>query len=161
MIYEKAYAKMNLALKVIGKRQDGYHDLEMVMASVDLFDELSFQESDETNVIMNNDGCKLEDNLIYKAILLIKKKFSINKDVLVTVNKNIPVGGGLGGGSSDAAATIRGLNNLWDLHLKYQDMYDIAVRLGSDVPFCLTGEVAFVKGRGEIIIPLKQILMPG
>lgn len=155
MIVEKAYAKVNLGLKVVGKRHDGYHNLEMVNASIDLADELAFQNHDITNIVSNKEVCKLEDNLIYKTIKLMQKEFHINQEVLVNVIKNIPMGAGLAGGSSDAAATIRALNKLWDLKLSARQMYDIALQIGSDVPFCLTGKLAYVSGRGEIIEPLN------
>lgn len=158
MVKEKAYAKVNLGLKVLDKRSDGYHNLEMVMASVDLFDELTFENSEYIDIITNNEMGKIEDNLIYKATKLIQETYGIRSNPKITVDKRIPIGGGLAGGSSDAAATIRGLNQLWKLGLTYEDMYSLALKLGSDVPFCLTGKIAYVGGRGELIIPLLASL---
>lgn len=154
MVCEKAYAKVNLGLKVVGKRNDGYHNLQMVMASINLYDELTFEDNHSIEIITNKEISKLEDNLIYKATKLIKDQFNISYNPKIIVNKKIPIGGGLAGGSSDAAATIRGLNKLWNLGLTYDEMYDIALKLGSDVPFCLKGLLALVEGRGEIIKPL-------
>jgi 4-diphosphocytidyl-2-C-methyl-D-erythritol kinase len=158
MVKEKAYAKVNLGLKVLDKRSDGYHNLEMVMASVDLFDELTFENSEYIDIITNKEMGKIEDNLIYKATKLIQETYGIRSNPKITVDKRIPIGGGLAGGSSDAAATIRGLNQLWKLGLTYEDMYSLALKLGSDVPFCLTGKIAYVGGRGELIIPLLASL---
>lgn len=158
MVKEKAYAKVNLGLKVLDKRSDGYHNLEMVMASVDLFDELTFENSEYIDIITNKEMGKIEDNLIYKATKLIQETYGIRSNPKITVDKRIPIGGGLAGGSSDAAATIRGLNQLWKLGLTNEDMYSLALKLGSDVPFCLTGKIAYVGGRGELIIPLLASL---
>ena len=155
MIHEKAYAKVNLGLQVINKRPDSYHNLEMVMASIDYYDELYFENHSQIVVEMDKIVCGLEDNLIYKTAVLMRGKFQVEQGVYIRVKKNIKPGGGLGGGSSDAAATIRGLNKLWNLNLNTGEMESIAINIGSDVVFCLKGDPAIVRGRGEQITPLN------
>jgi 4-diphosphocytidyl-2-C-methyl-D-erythritol kinase len=154
LIYEKAYAKINLGLNVVNKRNDGYHNLKMVMASVDLYDELIFEDHKDIVVICDVDVCSMEDNLVYKTAKLMKKDFAVDRGVKIILTKRIRSGAGLAGGSSDAAATIRGLNKLWKLGLSFEEQFKIASFIGSDVPFCLCGELAVVEGRGEIITNL-------
>lgn len=154
MVVEKAYAKINLGLEVVRKREDSYHDLAMVMTSISLSDELFFQEIDKDVIIIESDAMKhikLEDNLIYKAALTLKDRFGIKKGVKIKVIKNIPEKAGLGGGSADAAATLRGLNNLFNLNLSLDDLAKIAIEIGSDVPFCIYNKTAKVTGKGEVI----------
>lgn len=155
MIIEKAYAKVNLGLKVVNKREDGYHNLDMIMISIDHYDELTFEKDDQLNVISDNYICELKDNLIYKVARLIKKKYGISSGARITIQKNIMAGGGLGGGSSDAAATIRGLNKLWNLNLSTNEMICLGNQVGSDVAFCIEGKPSLVQGRGDIVLPLE------
>lgn len=150
MIYEKAYAKINLALEV-GKEENGYHKVQNLMIPINLFDELFFQKS--KNVRVDCD-ILIEDNLCLKAVRLFKEKFAITEGVTITLNKKIPIMAGLAGGSSDAAATLRGLNRLFDTKASQEDLYEIACQLGSDVPFFLQSKAALCTGRGEIIRPL-------
>ena len=112
----KAYAKINLSLKVLKKRDDGYHDLDMLMINVNLYDTLVFRKSNEVLVTMNKDLCNMEDNLVYKTIIKIKRKYNIDKGIEVYIKKGIPSMSGLGGGSSDAALTICVLNRMWALN---------------------------------------------
>ncbi len=156
---ERAYAKVNLGLQVVKKRKDGYHDLKMVMASIDLFDTLTIQKHDVTQIIMENmkENIDIKENLIYKAVLLIKERYHIQGNVLIHVKKRIPMGAGLAGGSSDAAATLRLLNRLWSLHLSSEELEKIGLELGSDVPFCITGTSSICEGRGEV---KKTIVLP-
>tara|TARA_Y100001933_G_scaffold41373_1_gene38121 strand:- start:51 stop:989 length:939 start_codon:yes stop_codon:yes gene_type:complete len=151
----RAPAKINLHLEVIGKRKDGYHELAMIMQSIDLSDILEIEPNNEghINLFSNNKELSLnEDNLINKAAILLKQ-ISGNKNLGASINleKNIPIGAGLGGGSSDAAATLIGLNQLWELNLSYNDILHLACKLGSDVPFCVNGGSQFCFGRGEIL----------
>ena len=160
MLKEKAYAKINLALDVIGKRHDGYHDLEMVMISVDLYDDLTFNvlNDDEIVITCNHPDVPTDErNLVHRAIRLMKEMHYIQEGVSVHIEKRIPVSAGLAGGSSNAAASIRAINRLFDLNLSLDEMYRIGEMIGSDVPFCVYGNIAFVTGRGEKIEPLPSI----
>lgn len=156
MINEKAYAKINLGLKVLGKRIDGFHDLDMLMVSIDLHDDLNFVENDKI-IIESNDfkHIPLEDNLIYKTIKLVQSRFNIVDGIKVEVIKCIPEQAGLAGGSSDAAATLRALNKLWNLRLDLDQLADLGKEIGSDVPFCIYSKLARVRGRGEIVEKIK------
>ena len=151
----KAPAKINLHLEVIGKRKDGFHELSMVMQSIDLADYLEIESNDKKKIELFSDCkelCNTEDNLITKAASILRN-YSKNKNLGATIllKKNIPIGAGLAGGSSDAAATLIGLNKLWNLDFSYEIIYDLACSLGSDVPFCLKGGSQFSFGRGEIL----------
>lgn len=159
MLIEKAYAKINLALDVVRKRSDGYHDLKMIMMPLELHDVLTFEEDDK---IVLNSNVEIEDNGILKAVNLIKDLYHIEKGVKITLEKNIPIGAGLGGGSADIAATIRGLNNFWQLNLEESALETCALKLGSDTLFCLYNKPAYVYGRGEHLLfisapPIKDL----
>lgn len=153
MIYEKAHAKINLVLDVDKKRDDGFHDLNMIMIPLDLHDQLTFKLSDE--VILSS-NIEIKNNVVLKTVCLIKEKYSIEQGVEINLVKHIPVGAGLAGGSADIAATIRGLNQLWNLKLGKKEMEDIALSLGSDTLFCLYEKPAYVYGRGEFIEFLEK-----
>jgi 4-diphosphocytidyl-2-C-methyl-D-erythritol kinase len=146
MIYEKAHAKINLALDVIKKRDDGYHELKMIMVPIELSDHLSFELSDEIKLTSN---IEIKDNQVLKTAYLIKEKYKVDKGVHINLEKHIPIGAGLAGGSSDIAATIRGLNKLWELDLNKEQLENLALSLGSDTLFCLYQKPAYVHGRGE------------
>ncbi|MDE5715039.1 MAG: 4-(cytidine 5'-diphospho)-2-C-methyl-D-erythritol kinase [Anaeroplasmataceae bacterium] len=150
MIYEKAYAKLNFALAV-GKEHDGYHEVENLMVPISLYDELFFHKSEDVRI-----ECEIEikDNICLKAIQLFKEKFHISEGVTVFLNKNIPIMAGLAGGSSDAAATLRGLNRLFETNATKDELNEIACKLGSDVPFFLQNKAALCIGRGEIVHPI-------
>ena len=131
----KAYAKLNLFLNVKGKREDGYHDLEMINITVGLADEIELTLTDgEIICETSNKNLNSKNNLAYKAALFMQKIFKVKKGVKIFVEKKIPVGGGLGGGSADAAATIEALNKLWELNLSFEQMFEIAKNFGSDTP---------------------------
>ncbi|KAB8126489.1 4-(cytidine 5'-diphospho)-2-C-methyl-D-erythritol kinase [Gracilibacillus oryzae] len=154
---EKAPAKINLTLDVLYKRPDQYHEVEMVMTTVDLADriELFLLESGQIKVesdsrFIPND----ERNLAYRAAKLLKERFLIKKGVIIKIDKQIPVAAGLAGGSSDAAATLRGLNRLWNLNLTMDELAVIGSEIGSDVSFCVYNSTAIAKGRGEKITEL-------
>lgn len=160
MVVEKAYAKINLGLEVERKREDSYHDLAMVMTSISLSDELYFEEISQNKIVIDCDKMnhiELEKNLIYKAANLIKTRFNILKGVKVRVIKNIPEQAGLGGGSADAAATLRGLNSLWNLGFSLDDLAKLGIELGSDVPFCIYNKTAKVTGKGELIEFIDEV----
>ena len=148
-VIEKAYAKVNLTLEILGKRRDGYHDLASVMQTVNLFDTVTVSEAD--SIIVDCDGLEIdtEMNLATKAASVLKNRTGIRSGAKILIKKRIPVSAGLGGGSSDAAATLRGLNQIWKLGLSGDELADIAAAVGSDVPFLLRGGTALVRGRGE------------
>lgn len=161
MVKEKAYAKINLFLNVVGKRVDGYHDLEMVMAPLELHDLLTFREN-ELNEINITSNCviteKKEDNIVYKVAKYIKDEFNINQGVDIVIQKNIPIAAGLAGGSADAAATIRALNKMWKLKLKKPDMAQIGEIFGADIPFCIYNHLCIAKGKGEELFFINKKL---
>ncbi len=149
MIYEKAFAKINLALEV-GKKNNEYHEVKNLMVPIDLYDELFFEKSNKDYI-----DCEpiIENNICLKALTLFKEKFDITECVHITLHKKIPIMAGLAGGSTDAAATLRGINRLFDVNASYDDLYDMACKLGSDVPFFLNSIPALCTGRGEIVTP--------
>ena len=150
-----APAKINLYLEIVSKRQDGYHNLESVMHTVSLCDELEFSDSDKIELVCDKAICSPEKNLVYKTAVKLKDKFSVNKGVKIILKKNIPAGAGLGGGSSDAAATILALNKYWNLNLSKKELEEFASTIGADVPFFLTGGTAKIEGIGDIVKKLK------
>lgn len=156
----KCFAKINLTLDSLYKRDDGYHEIDTIMARIGLFDELEIKPNDkgEFNYSSNlTEICPLEDNLIYKAWKLLKDKTS-NPGVDVYLNKNIPLAAGLAGGSTDAAEMIKGLNELWNLNLSKKEMQEIGVKLGADIPFFFENSPARAKGIGEILEPFNNTL---
>ncbi|WP_096156079.1 MULTISPECIES: 4-(cytidine 5'-diphospho)-2-C-methyl-D-erythritol kinase [Bacillus] len=156
-VLEKAPAKINLSLDVLHKRPDGYHEVEMVMTTIDLADrvELTSRKDGVIHIVSHNRFVPDDNrNLAYQAAQLLKDKFSITDGVSISITKTIPVAAGLAGGSSDAAATLRGLNRLWKLGLSLDDLAEIGAQIGSDVSFCVYGGTALATGRGEIIKPI-------
>ena len=153
----KAHAKVNLFLEILGKRDDGYHEIETIMQEISLADNLQFEEIQEgIKLECNNKNIPInQDNLVCKAANLILKECGIKKGVLISLEKNIPVGAGLGGGSSDAAATLKALNSLWKVGLNDGDLIEFAAKLGSDIPFFINGKTSLCSGRGEVISPVK------
>lgn len=154
MLYVKAPAKINLTLDVLYKRPDNYHEVEMVMTTVDLADRIGLEsrndgiiEINSTNGFIPNDN----RNLAYQAAQLIKDTYGIKKGVSIVIEKEIPIAAGLAGGSSDAAATLKGLNELWDLNLSIDTLAELGAKIGSDVSFCVYGGTALATGRGEKI----------
>lgn len=158
-IYEKAPAKINLMLDVLHKRPDGFHEVEMVMTMIDLADRLEMSEQPRDTIIITSQAGYIpldEKNLAFQAARLIKERYDVRKGVHIHLDKKIPVAAGLAGGSSDAAATLRGLNRLWDLNIPQQELLSIGAELGSDVPFCVTGGSALATGRGEMLTPVPN-----
>ena len=154
----KAYAKINLALEVLGKRPDGYHEVAMIMQSVSLHDTLilSLQESDITLICDRPELPCDHSNLAYRAAELLRREFGVTQGVQIELTKRIPLAAGLAGGSTDAAAVLKGLNRLWGLALSPVELEQLAARLGSDVPFCLWGGTSLATGRGEMLTPLPD-----
>lgn len=155
MISLKAPAKINLFLKIVRKRPDGFHDLASLFQTVSIYDELSLELSDQDSFSCSETNLENNDNLVMKALNMFRAKLAKPFFVSVTLKKSIPSQAGLGGGSSDAASMLNGLNQLLDHPLNYQDLHEIASTLGSDIPFFLTGGAAFCEGRGEIITQVK------
>ncbi|MDR3274433.1 MAG: 4-(cytidine 5'-diphospho)-2-C-methyl-D-erythritol kinase [Endomicrobium sp.] len=155
----KAPAKINLFLEIKNKRTDGYHNLTSIMQTVSLYDELYFEPArKEISFECSDKFLPAGDaNIVCKAVKAVKQYYDINKGVKVYLKKEIPAGAGLGGGSSDAAAVIKALIKLWNIKTTKYELEQIAVELGADVPFFLTGGTALCEGIGEIITPLKSI----
>jgi len=152
MLILKAPAKINLFLKVFGLRSDGYHEIESLIQKITLYDELSFSLSNDI-VLTTDSEIPVEENLVYRAALLLKDIFRVDAGAEINLKKNIPLGAGLGGGSSDAAAALLGLRELWSINCSREDLCGIAGQLGSDVPFFLYGALSFAHGRGEKVLP--------
>ena len=154
MLYVKAPAKINLTLDVLNKRPDGYHEVEMIMTTVDLADRigLELREDDAIHIYSSNNFVPNDHrNLAYQAAAILKERFKIREGVNITIDKQVPIAAGLAGGSSDAAATLKGLNNLWNLQLTLDEIAEIGSEIGSDVPYCVYGGTAIARGRGEKI----------
>ena len=164
----KAYAKINLTLEVLGRRDDGYHDVASIMQTVDLYDTVTLEPSDDITVECDVAELVSEDNLAVRAARLLLDKTDADAGVHIRIEKGIPPASGMGGGSSDAATTLVGLNEMWDLGLSLEALSEIAAELGSDVPFLLRGGTAIALGRGERIRSLPPadlewlvVLSPG
>jgi 4-diphosphocytidyl-2-C-methyl-D-erythritol kinase len=155
MLRLKARAKINWSLDILTKRDDGYHTMDMLMSSVELADELTFDEADVlTLTIVGNDALTSADNLVLKAAATLVRETGCAHGAAITLTKRVPVGAGMGGGSADAAAALLGLNCLWGTELSQERLLAIGLTLGADVPFTLTGGLARVGGIGEAITPL-------
>jgi len=152
-----AYAKLNLTLEVLGKRPDGYHELHSLMCSLALHDSVRLELAPEIAVRCSLPELAGPGNLAHRAAFLLQAATNYQGGTMISIEKRIPVAGGLGGGSSDAAATLTGLNRLWDTGLSGEALGSLAAQLGSDVPFCLAGGVALASGRGEILRPLPPL----
>lgn len=179
----KAYAKINLSLDVVRRRPDGYHDVKMIMQTVDLYDVITMEKAESgihTSVEMGKsftaesksfgekeDSIKAdpileelpadENNLIYKAAKLVMDSKKITEGVKIHLQKNIPIAAGMAGGSTDAAAVFRGMNQLFSLGMSTEEMKEMAVKIGADVPYCIEGGTQLSEGIGEILTPVKGI----
>ena len=149
---ERAYAKINLCLDVVGKREDGYHDLKMIMVPINFYDVLEMEFAPETTLELNRDYLPINDkNTIIKAIHIMQEKYNITEEFCCRLEKHIPTRAGLAGGSADAAAAIRMINRMCNLHLTKDEMIAVGKEVGADVPFCILNRPAFVEGIGEKI----------
>ena len=156
IIQLKAPAKINLFLEVLRRRPDGYHDIETVMQEISLFDEISFKLADKVRFSQSGLDCgPRSDNLILKAAELLQKVSGTSKGAEIGLKKRIPVGAGLGGGSSDAAAAFVALNRLWKLNLPTEKLAGLSLEIGSDIAFFFTGGTALCTGRGEKVTPIR------
>ncbi|RDC49592.1 4-(cytidine 5'-diphospho)-2-C-methyl-D-erythritol kinase [Acinetobacter sp. RIT592] len=156
----KSRAKVNLSIDVLGKREDGYHLVEMIMQTIDLYDKLKITEIEENSILIKSNSLDIplnEDNIMYKAVNLLKNQFNIEKGIEISIEKNIPVAAGMAGGSSNAAAVLVGLNKLWNLGLSENELKDIGLKLGADVPFCITGGSTLAEGIGEKLTNIKGL----
>jgi len=155
-----APAKINLALEVTGRRRDGFHEIDTVMTTVNLFDNISIKPSEKFSVNFTgpySQGIDPSNDLAGRAAIELAKIAGCEPNVAITIEKQIPSSAGLGGGSSDAAAVLRGLNRFWNLNQELKDLEKIASKIGSDVSFFLYGGTARCTGRGEIVHPLKDL----
>ena len=156
---EKAHAKINLILDVLGKRADGYHEIKTIFQSLSLADTLIFADNKSDNVSLTCTVVDLplgQENLVWQAANLLREHYGVSDGVHIHLDKRIPVSAGLGGGSSDAAAALRGLVHFWALPHEPTVLTGLAAQLGSDVPFCLGGGTALGSGRGEHVEPLPS-----
>jgi 4-diphosphocytidyl-2-C-methyl-D-erythritol kinase len=156
----KAYAKINLGLDVVKKRDDGYHEVRMIMQTINLFDRINIRTTDINQISLKTNLHYLatnESNLVYKAAKLIKDKFHVTDGLQINMKKQIPVSAGLAGGSADAAATLIGLNKLFKLGLTKEALMELGVSLGADVPYCILQGTALSEGIGEKLTPLPAV----
>ncbi|HEX7712936.1 MAG TPA: 4-(cytidine 5'-diphospho)-2-C-methyl-D-erythritol kinase [Bacillota bacterium] len=155
----QAPAKINLALDVLAKRPDGYHEVDMIMQTITLADQLSFELMPDSEIELTTNTRLVPDdqrNLIWKAVQLIRTETGCRGGVRIRLNKRIPVAAGLAGGSSDAAATLKALNFLWKLGLSLEQLLELGARLGADVPFCILQGTARCRGIGEQLTPIRR-----
>ena len=152
-----AYAKINLSLEVIGRRDDGYHDVVTILQTVNLADTLTLSVADELVVTCDDPELQGQDNIVWTAATRLAGRAGISPHARIHVSKRIPVAAGLGGGSADAASALLGLNRLWGLGLAVSNLVLIAAELGSDVPFLITGGTALGAGRGDEITVLPDL----
>jgi len=154
-----AFAKINVGLRILKKRPDGFHDIETIFHRINICDELRFEESDHISLTCSDPMLPIDDsNLCIRAATILRQQFNISRGVHITLNKNIPVGAGLGGGSSDAARTLQNLCRVWKLNASSDELKSLALQLGSDVPYFLLPGTAYGTGRGEILEPLTITL---
>ena len=153
----KAYGKVNISLDVVGKREDGYHLLSMIMQNIDLYDEIEV-EKQECGIILECDKSYVpvdNRNLAYKAAEIFKERYDIVDGVKINIEKNIPVSAGLAGGSTDAAAVLKVMNKLFNVNATEEELMELGLKLGADIPYCIHGGTALCEGIGEIITPIK------
>ena len=152
-----APAKVNLTFEVLGRRDDGYHEVRTILQSLSLADELAFEASDDLSLTVEPEGAApVEENLVLAAARLLQREAGVSAGAAIHLTKRIPMAGGLGGGSSDAATALLGLRRLWGLDLDADALRELAAQLGSDVPFFVSGGTALGEGRGERLTPLPN-----
>ena len=153
----KAYGKVNISLDVVGKREDGYHLLSMIMQNIDLYDEIEVEKQECGIILEYNKSYVPVDNwyLAYKAAEIFKERYDIVDGVKINIEKNIPVSAGLAGGSTDAAAVLKVMNKLFNVNATEEELMELGLKLGADIPYCIHGGTALCEGIGEIITPIK------
>ena len=157
MIKAYAYAKINIAFEVLDRRRDGYHDIATILQEIDLKDTLKFDLASSLNIECDQRELIPSDNLVLKAANLLRKETGYKGGAAISLKKEIPLAAGLGGGSSDAGATLLALNKLWKLKLPTESLVEMAAALGSDVPYFIRGGTALAEGRGEKVTPLPPL----
>ncbi|PXV90261.1 4-diphosphocytidyl-2-C-methyl-D-erythritol kinase [Lachnotalea glycerini] len=156
----KALAKINLGLDVVGKREDGYHEVRMIMQTINMYDRIAIKKINEQEIKVKTNLYYLpnnENNLVYKAAKLLIDEFKIQQGVSINLEKYIPVAAGMAGGSSDAAAILIGINKMFKLGLTRKQLMERGVRIGADVPYCIMRGTALAEGIGEKLTPLKPM----
>jgi len=156
----KSFAKINLGIEVLGKRDDGYHEIKTLFQSVNLFDLLSFFPCTQNEIILKGDDNSIPwdgSNLIHKAATLLKERHGIKTGVEIHVTKNIPAGKGLGGGSSNAAVTLLVLNKMWKIGLEKDVLRDLGAQLGADIPYFFEGGLCLGQGKGDLLFPQEDL----
>ena len=156
----KALAKINLALDVLGKRENGYHDVRMVMQTIYLYDDVKLRKTAEEGISLKTNLSFLpvnENNIAYKAAKLLMEEFDLSGGIEIELVKRIPVAAGLAGGSTNAAAVLFGMNRMYDLSLSLEELMERGVKLGADVPYCLMRGTVLAEGIGEILTPLSPV----
>ena len=150
MMSIKAYAKINVGLKILDKRDDGFHNIETTLATINLSDILTLEQND-SGIVVDAPGLDVrpEDNLCFRAADLFVGRYGIKEGIKIRLIKNIPVGAGLGGGSADAAAVLKGMARLHNMHIDDKELMELGAELGSDIPFFIKGGAAYARGRGE------------
>lgn len=159
-LHLKAYAKINLGLDVVRKREDGYHEVRMIMQTIKLFDKLTMRLIDEDEIRLKTNLGFLpvnEENLVYKAVKILKDTYNVKKGVEIDLFKCIPVAAGMAGGSTDCAAALVGAARLFELHLSKKELMKLGVQLGADVPYCILRGTALSEGIGEVLTALPSI----
>ena len=158
-LIKKAYGKINLGLDVLRRRPDGYHEVKMIMQMVDIYDTLTFEKREDNQIVLSANREEIpcdESNLIYKAAKLLFDYKQVAYGVNIHLEKRIPVAAGMAGGSTDAAAAFTGLNELFELGVTQQELMELAVKVGADVPYCILGGCALSEGIGEVLTPLPN-----
>lgn len=162
-VKKTAYAKINLSLDILGKREDGYHLVRMIMQTIDLSDDLVFETQDREGpameITLKSDSGEIpcgEDNLIVRAVRKMEEVFGIRKDLAITLSKRIPVAAGMAGGSTDAAAALRAVRDLFVPEVSDEELQKIGVKLGADIPYCITGGTQLSEGIGEVLTVLPD-----
>lgn len=156
----KALAKINLGLDVLGRRENGYHDVRMVMQTIYLYDNVTLNKTEESGISLKTNLSYLpvdDKNIAYKAAKMLMEEFNIEDGIEIILDKHIPVAAGMAGGSSNAAAVLVGMNRLFELGLSRQELMDRGVKLGADVPYCIMRGTVLAEGIGEILTPLAPM----
>lgn len=156
----KSLAKINLGLDVLGRRENGYHDVRMVMQTIYLYDDVTLNKTEESGIQLKTNLTYLptdEKNIAYKAAKMLIEEFNIKEGVEIILNKHIPVAAGMAGGSSNAAAVLVGMNRLFNLGLSQEELKERGVKLGADVPYCIMRGTVLAEGIGEVLTPLAPM----
>ena len=160
----RANCKLNIHLRVTGKLPDGYHSLETIFQEIPYYDEIDITTLESGQIEFASHGIKIPDggnNICTKAAEILKKTYGIKKGCRIVLTKNVPIGAGLGGGSSDAASVLKALNDLWEIDIPDEELEKIGLKLGADVPFFIKGGCAWAEGKGELLTPIEPILKDG